>query len=491
VEPVATTAQVSTPSGYRGLYAFHKYWGKKPFEPISFLIGNLTDRRDVVLDPFVGSGVVTREAYRLERRFVGIDLNPVAVKISELLISPPEVRLIERGLAQVEECVRQKINTSYKRENTDDVGTHYLWENKTLRQIWVVKRGRGRQVYEPTDYDLEQFEKYRDYKSRHIRPPRFFSNSRINASLDLTLNDLFTGRALRNMDLLLGAIKNLPLHVQPAFHLCLTAASGQMSRMVFAITGRGKTKGRSSTKIEVGSWAIGYWRPKLCFELNVWNCFARRVRKLALALKKSNFEPCSLSNDPSDVLCDRAVGALCCDDALKMLEQVPASSIDLILTDPPHSDRVPYLELSEMWNAMLGYTADFEKEIVVSNARERQKGLAEYNRAMRKFLSLSERVLKNGRCIVILFNARDAPSWEYLNGLGQKPTESSLEYRGHFPLSYSAGSVVQDSRKGGLKNDFALVFQKPGLASSGSDQLHRLKCIQGWSDALPGKQENL
>jgi adenine-specific DNA methylase len=163
---------------------------------------------------------------------------------------------------------------------------------------------------------------------------------------------------------------------------------------------------------------------------------------------------------------------------------------DLILTDPPHSDRVPYLELSEMWNAMLGYTADLEKEIVVSNARERQKGLAEYNRAMREFLSLSERVLKNGRCIVILFNARDAPSWEYLSALGRK-SKDSLEYRGHFPLSYSAGSVVQDSRKGGLKNDFALVFQKPGLSSSGLDQLHRLKRIQGWSDALSGKQENL
>jgi adenine-specific DNA methylase len=262
-----------------------------------------------------------------------------------------------------------------------------------------------------------------------------------------------------------------------------------MSRMVFAITGRGKIKGRPSTKIQVGSWAIGYWRPKLCFELNVWDCFVRRVRKLARALKKPGFyKPCSLSNQVSDVLYNQAAGALYCGDALMALEQVPANSVDLILTDPPHSDRVPYLELSEMWNAILGCTADFEKEIVVSNAKDRRKGLTEYNRAMGKFLSLSERVLKNDCCMVMLFNARGASSWEYLDTLDAK---SSLEYRGHFPLSYSAGSVVQDSRRGSLKHDLALVFQKTGADPTDSNQLYKLQGIEGWSNALPGKQEKL
>jgi hypothetical protein len=141
-----------------------------------------------------------------------------------------------------------------------------------------------------------------------------------------------------------------------------------------------------------------------------------------------------------------------------------------------------------MWNAILGHTADFEKEIVVSNAKDRRKGLAEYNRAMKKFVLLSERVLKSGRCMVIIFNARDATSWEYLDALGAS-AGSSLEYKGHFPLSYSAGSVVQDSRRGSLKNDLALVFQKANVAPTISNQLYKLQGIEGWSDALPGKQE--
>ena len=42
-----------------------------------------------------------------------------------------------------------------------------------------------------------------------------------------------------------------------------------MTRMVFAVTGRGKTKGEAAEKVEVGSWVIGYWRPRLHFEVNV------------------------------------------------------------------------------------------------------------------------------------------------------------------------------------------------------------------------------
>ncbi len=486
-EAVITTAQVSAPSGYRGLYAFHKYWGKKPFEPVSYVIENLTDRREVILDPFVGSGVVTRESARLGRRFIGIDLNPVAVEISKFVVSPPDADIVEEGFVEIERRVRRQIEESYKRDGADDVATHYLWKKHELEQVWVVNKGR--RVYEPTEHDIRQFENYEGYQSRHIRSPRFFTNSRINASPNLTLNDIFTGRALRNMDLLLDAICSLPSPTQPIFRLCLTAACGQMSRMVFAITGRGKTIGRSSSRIEVGSWVVGYWRPELHFEINVWNCFARRVHRLANALGKPGLPaPCSLSEHPFDVLCGQAMGSLCCDDALEALGQFPANSIDLILTDPPHSDRVPYLELCEIWNAILGYTVDFQREIVVSNARERHKGLAEYNRAMRKFLALAGKVLKRGRFLVLLFNARGSLSWEYLHASLQESADGCLEYRGYFPLSYSAGSVVQDSRKGSLKYDFALVFQKPGADSSGADRVHKLEHIEGWSSAPPEKR---
>ena len=56
------------PEGYKGLSGFHKYWGKKPTEAWRFLIENLTEPGDIVLDPFLGSGLIAKECIVLDRR---------------------------------------------------------------------------------------------------------------------------------------------------------------------------------------------------------------------------------------------------------------------------------------------------------------------------------------------------------------------------------------------------------------------------------------
>ncbi len=505
---MTTVVQVSNPKGYRGLYRFHKYWGKKPFEPIAFIIESLTDQDEVVLDPFVGSGIAAREAARIGRRFIGIDLNPIAVQLSKFLVSPPTVDVVREGLEEIKKQVREDIEASYTRIDENMVAmdylwdtkvdrrlvaTHYLWDNGTLREIWRAKRGSKRKVYEPTNHDISQFKKYENYQPRHIRLPKFFDNSRINTSTDLHLNDLVTGRALRNIDLLIEAIRALPLSVQPVFELCLTASIGQMSNMVFAITGRGKTEGKEPEKIEVGSWVIGYWRPELHFEINVWSRFCIRTKRLIKALEKSPFSLPShqLTDDPIQVLHDNARVAIVHADAFATLNQFDTNCIDLILTDPPHGDRVPYLELSEMWNAILCNNVDFEQEIVVSNAADRRKGLNQYSTDMNKFLNIAADLLKKGGFLVILFNAGKSEDWQYLHSFThQESSKSSLEYLGHFPVPYSARSVVQDSRQGSLKDDFAMVFRKPGADDTTSDRVRNLQSLDGWSNTFPtGKGE--
>ena len=78
------------PSAYKGLYAFHKYWGKKPREAIAHAISLLTKPGQIVIDPFVGSGTSGREAILQSRRFIGMDINPVAVELTQLLTCPPD-----------------------------------------------------------------------------------------------------------------------------------------------------------------------------------------------------------------------------------------------------------------------------------------------------------------------------------------------------------------------------------------------------------------
>lgn len=484
--PKVRHANVNTPQGYRGLAAFHKYWGKKPVECLAYLIENLTLEQEVVLDPFLGSGLVAREALERNRRFIGIDINPVAIELSKIMVKPPSLEEFSEAIRRMEREVQPEIERSY--ELTDGrIATHFLWDGNELRSVWCIN-ARHRKEYQPSAHDAELFSRYSMYKSKYIRDLRFFNNSRINASPDMTIADIFTGRALRNIDIIIRFIKDQPDTVKNALLLTLTAASGQMSKMVFAVSRRGKTKGNIQESISIGSWVIGYWRPKVHFEINVWNCFRNRAKRLMKAITEINSQDhVASSNEWTDVIESRAQVALIENDARHVLASMPSGSVSLILTDPPHSDRMPYLELSEVWNAILRKEPPFEREIVVSNAPERGKNKATYTKEMGSFFHEAERVIRDGGTMAILFNAYDSESWEYLRVLHRK--SDVVKFRGCFPMAYSARSVVQDNRKGSLKHDYVLIYEKCSNLPILKNCWHKLAELEGWCSELPKKDK--
>lgn len=473
------------PQGYTGLYAFHKYWGKKPMEAIGFLVEHLSDKNDIICDPFLGSGVAAIESLIRGRRFIGIDINPVSIELSKLLISPPNVEKLQEAFQMIEKSIKEEINSSYKRERSDEIATHYLWNNDKLISVWTKERNkRLRKENIPQKEDLVLFKKFKNYKCRILESGNFFQNSRINSYSNMDIYDLFTGRALRNIEIILSEIEKHEEDIKRALKLCLTAASGQMSKMVFAITNRGKTSGKRGARIEVGSWIIGYWKPKLHFEINVWNCFSRRVNKLLRAIQYHLINNIRISSSIQEVIRKNAEAALIKNDANKLLQSIPDYSIHLILTDPPHSDRIPYLELSQMWNLILGEDSDFEKEIVISNAKERRKSRDKYLDDMYKFVLESSRCLSKGGFLALIFNAREKRNWSYYRRI-LEDKNVSLKYKGYFPLVYSAGSVVQDNRAGSLEADYILIFEKENEKNHDSTRYKKLRKIEGWKSESP------
>lgn len=468
------------PESYRGLYAFHKYWGKKPAEPMRYLISHLSPKGGLVVDPFLGSGISALEAIQLHRRFIGIDINPTAVRLTRMLVSPPQANALREGLAQISANVQQTILDSYA-TTQQRPATHYVWREDVMEKVWLAsEENRRRLELLPDAKDIALVERFATYKPKRLRAPRFFTNSRINSFPALTLKDLFTGRALRNIELLLSAIDDLPLGIQEPLRLSLTAAVGQMSKMVFAITGRGKTTGESSERMEVGSWVIGYWRPKQHFEVNVWDCFQRRVQKLIRAVSESESTIFAAKSGSLSTVCDGDSGhAIVGGNCLEILPQLPDESVDLIITDPPHGDRIPYLELSEIWNVILGEEPPFEAEIVVSNAKERAKKIPAFNEAMSKLLEIAKSKLRISGFLVLFFNARSEKNWKFLKKFSDSANTAGMVYSGCFPLVYSAASVVQDNRNGALRTDYGLIFSRsPSILRSLAD-------IPGWMLNLP------
>ena len=142
--------QLTKPAGYKGLYGFHKYWGKKPAETVSFLIEQLSKPGEILLDPFLGSGAIVREAIMRERRGISCDINPLAIELASLVTVPPAAAEVQQAFRELETKVRRSINNSYLLPD-GATATHYLWKGNELHQVWTKgSSGRLRIELSPT-----------------------------------------------------------------------------------------------------------------------------------------------------------------------------------------------------------------------------------------------------------------------------------------------------------------------------------------------------
>ncbi|GAA5818476.1 MAG: DNA methylase [Methanobrevibacter sp. CfCl-M3] len=445
---------------YSKFYRMHKYWSKKPYNIIKHFIEKYSEEEDIILDPFNGSGVSISESIFNNRKGFGIDINPSAIFITDQQLNKIDTHKFEKEFKNIEKELKEKINSFYSLEidNQKETATHFIWKGDRISEIWY-KRGNKKLITLPNAYDYNLYKSFSYDNIPFFYPKeKFFTNSRINAKNENHVYELFTPRNLMELSLLMNRIEKIEdENIKNLFKLCFTGATGQASKMVFVINRKDK---HGNIKKEVGSWVIGYWIPKENMEINVWNCFNNRYNTILKAkkeYKKTNIKIIKAQKF-EDLL--KSSNLLLINEASQIaLKKVPSESIDYIITDPPHGDRQPYLELSLMWNSWLKKESniEYENEIIVSNAKKRNKNIANYHELLNKVLNEIERVLKYGKYFSLMFNSIDDKTWINLitsiNTLNFKIEKIET-------LNYSANSVVQDNRKGGLKTDFILTFKK-------------------------------
>ncbi len=417
------------------IYNMHKYWGKKPGDEINKIIKKYSLEGDVVLDPFSGYGGTGIESIILDRNVILNDLNPSACFISKNILERNvdinKLKVLFNKLKKEYEPIQKKL---------------FYWNDKKIISI-LRKNDRPTVIkYKNEQYmlsDIETKEIIEDEINMDINTywfpeEEFIQNSRISIKKSTYMRNFFTVRTLIGNSALLDLINRLPdSNEKQLLLLAFTSNVANCSKLIPTIKSRGI--------MSPGSWMTGFYLPKEYVENNVFHYFENRVQKI---IKGKQDFLVATKNSKSTLQIFNG-------DAKKL--PIESSSIDLVFTDFPYGDTVPYFEQSQLWNMWLKLVPDYENEIVISNSNKRKKNDVIFANDIRKSIQEIFRVLKNNKFFVFSFHSINMYEWKSLI----KPIiELGFQFENCYILHQKTLPPRQINRENSIKGDVVVVYKK-------------------------------
>ena len=229
----------------------HHYFTKQPANVVGEYIQHFTNPGDVVLDPFLGSGVTALAGVELGRRVIGVDLSEFACFLSK-------------------ETVRGPINVSALAAALDEIA-QAPFETTTVGEY------------------LDSIFKLSDASRRKLPIPYWYPKGvkcPPDSDFDV-VEEMFDRAQLVAYSVLLHHIKAVEDE----------ATRGQLMLALSATMARANLTYNMSTTRGVGRTGDGgaaifaqyrYWKPKTFVVLNVWDRYTWRVKETITAKKKWN-----------------------------------------------------------------------------------------------------------------------------------------------------------------------------------------------------------
>jgi len=264
--------QVEKDKYFQARYLAHRYWGRRPWYMVRQHIQHYTkDRNDIVLDSFCGSGVTIIESLILRRRVIGIDLNPMAIFITDVTAKYVDIDDIKKAFDKVEKKVAERINDLYQKDE---------------HQI-----------------DIE-----------HWYPKKELPKSSFGVSKEgVFVSDLFSKRNLAATAMLFDAINTIEMEedVRNVLKFAFTASLAQFTKMI-------RTK-----KTGTGWYLTAYRIPREYRENNVWHRFRNKFMATLRMKKETN----KLIGKNDDYILKNC--------SATDLSFIPDKMIDYVFIDPP------------------------------------------------------------------------------------------------------------------------------------------------------------
>ena len=392
IKPIDSTIE---PKAHPRHYLMHKYWGRKCHNVTSAYIKHFTKEGDIVLDPFMGSGVTAIESVKLNRKAIGVDLNPITNLIAKNTITTVDLTELKNQFEQIHAYIDEKFRHFYETECSACKNTcyaqNYIWEDMQLARVKFQCPQCGTVRKDVTHYDKQVFngavELFNSSQDAMSYPAQAMLKY-VRRNGRTHIHQLFTQRALIILSELYKSINAVPQSdLKDMLKMCFTSMLPNVSRMI---------PGDKQQVTGKSGWQISkFWVPSVHTEKNIIDSFKQRFEKILsgkLEVNNLNASNAQIVNASSEDL-----------------SFIESHSVDYIFTDPPYGESINYFGLSMLWNAWLGLDVEYQGEIIYDTYRE--KDYKDYEQRMNNVFKELNRVLKMQHYLSFTFHNRDLKIW--------------------------------------------------------------------------------
>ena len=420
IEPIRDTI---IPKKHSARYGMHMYFTRRPFNVIHEYIKHFTNLGDVVLDPYVGSGVTVVEALATKRKAIGVDLAPLACLITKnIAVSPIDIKLLQKEFNKIKDICKSQIY---------DI---FLMDNKTIEKNFekIIKE---KKLWYPIKFPLPQQGSAQATKGY------------------LYVEDIFTKKEIISLALLLKELKKIKDKTfRELFTFTFSATLHYTNKTL-----RPEKTASSITGV------YRYWVPSKITDVNVWDYFERRFYHTIKGKTETNNlidgfykagDTCKIYNK----------------SATELTNFIPENSVDYIFTDPPYGANIAYLDLSTMWDAWLNFkVTQKEKEVVEGGTLK--KSQQDYIDLLTESFKQMFYVLKKDRWMSVVFHHKELKLWnavvngakeagfEYINTVSQPSMNAPTFRKIQSPLRALASELIINFRKSNKPKDKIIPIQ--------------------------------
>lgn len=389
----------------------HPYWARKPVNLIELIVGELTDAGDLVVDPFMGSGTTVFASLRQGRRVVGGDISALShflVGSTLDLISRRDVLLPE--LRRLADRHRELTldwytlgNDRYVERRRFDVEGEFREGQFQLKPTELVSKqfSGGRWSHRRVEVDATAGSVASAVVEPWTRSPIDFSaemleeNSRIAIPAGATLADYFTLENRASINAYRRLAAESPLAAEHGAALLFPLSSG-LAQL------------RLSDRKASSQWP--FWRPRTGLtSRNPVPILAERLQRVEV-MAEWGAAHLGLAGGW------KSRAALFLGPAQELTPEI-AGEADLVLTDPPYGDQVPYGEYAELWNKILGLEpSDLagRAELIRTGAGHRADDSRDYLERLRSAVLANARLLRPGGRLVWFYQDQDLQCWRVI-----------------------------------------------------------------------------